>query len=369
MKIQKIVLHNFKNYEDGELNTGGFNLIITQNNGTGKTNLLNAIHWCLTGYLLDGSKDNYNAVKYGKDEMFVKIYLEDLIVKRKVLINNLSTKELLTIGKDEAELEADGILEEKTKFENDLLLHFGLIDFAILLKNNSITMPPLTLLINPMSILNLSPSNLLTLILIASLGADGSKLIKTKTLATKALNLAKKDCEFYDKLVKWLEVKEWQSTLMYETATKEQKNARGKFLEVNDKSASIDCQILNVCKNLESEMKASKFLKGKDIEFSLVSQTIAGKEKAGVKIYYQGKELNVVSNSESKIACLALCQIITKMLIKKKLIKKDEYITILDDLECFDSYNAQFVLKQIDGQLFGAEVQQTMEKEATTNNA
>ena len=56
-KLQCVLIHNFRNVADKEINILGSN-IISGPNMTGKTNTLNAIHWAFTGVDLDGSKDN-----------------------------------------------------------------------------------------------------------------------------------------------------------------------------------------------------------------------------------------------------------------------------------------------------------------------
>lgn len=56
MKITKLKLTNFRNFNSLELDFKDFNEII-RNNGWGKSNIADSIAWILTGHLFDGSSD------------------------------------------------------------------------------------------------------------------------------------------------------------------------------------------------------------------------------------------------------------------------------------------------------------------------
>lgn len=54
-KIKKVTIQNYRNIDYKEYNLDGKNLLLTSKNGLGKTNVLEAIYWAVTGYLFDGT--------------------------------------------------------------------------------------------------------------------------------------------------------------------------------------------------------------------------------------------------------------------------------------------------------------------------
>ena len=70
--IQRVSVFSFKNISDKLSNltfglADGENLVIEGRNALGKSNILNAIFWCLTGYDLNGCSDNEQFVPHGHE--------------------------------------------------------------------------------------------------------------------------------------------------------------------------------------------------------------------------------------------------------------------------------------------------------------
>ena len=57
MKLQKVIIDNFRNINHAEYDLQRVNLF-TGPNMTGKTNTILAIYWAITGFLIDGSSDD-----------------------------------------------------------------------------------------------------------------------------------------------------------------------------------------------------------------------------------------------------------------------------------------------------------------------
>ncbi len=53
-KIKKISINNFRNIESKEYILNGDNILLQGENGIGKTNVLEAVYWALTGYIFNG---------------------------------------------------------------------------------------------------------------------------------------------------------------------------------------------------------------------------------------------------------------------------------------------------------------------------
>lgn len=81
--FKKLTIHNFMSFSDSyvNLNTPGYTLIIGENNskldnttsnGSGKSSILEAIMWCLTGETIRGTKGK-DVLKQGEKEGFVKL--------------------------------------------------------------------------------------------------------------------------------------------------------------------------------------------------------------------------------------------------------------------------------------------------------
>ena len=67
--IKRVVIYSFKNIHNLAFDLhDGENLVIEGRNGLGKSNILNSIYWCLTGYDLSGCSDNEAFVTYGHEE-------------------------------------------------------------------------------------------------------------------------------------------------------------------------------------------------------------------------------------------------------------------------------------------------------------
>ena len=77
--FKRVTISSFKNIKNLTFDLhDGENLVIEGWNGLGKSNILNAIYWCLTGYDLNGCSDN---------ELFVPYYNEEAKVDVEVTTN------------------------------------------------------------------------------------------------------------------------------------------------------------------------------------------------------------------------------------------------------------------------------------------
>ncbi len=103
MRIERILLHNYRQYKKIDLNfdsSSNYDLnMLIATNGTGKTNLLNAINWCLYGEELSLSEKsksspilNRNSIKNsnGETSVSVKIWVSnyqknDILFSREAL--------------------------------------------------------------------------------------------------------------------------------------------------------------------------------------------------------------------------------------------------------------------------------------------
>ena len=72
--IKRVTISSFKNIKNLTFDlVDGENLVIEGRNGLGKSNILNAIYWCLTGYDLNGCPDNELFVPYYDRESKVDV--------------------------------------------------------------------------------------------------------------------------------------------------------------------------------------------------------------------------------------------------------------------------------------------------------
>ncbi len=71
MRLEKLSLYNFKNYRDAKLEFGGAVQCLLGRNGSGKTNLLDAIHYLSFTKSAINSSDQH-AVYFGEDHFLIK---------------------------------------------------------------------------------------------------------------------------------------------------------------------------------------------------------------------------------------------------------------------------------------------------------
>ncbi len=85
MLLQKLQLFNFKNYEEAELNFSDGIQCFLGNNGSGKTNLLDAIHYLAFTKSAINPSDAQN-IRQGQSQFFVKgIFLLNAMTKKEVI--------------------------------------------------------------------------------------------------------------------------------------------------------------------------------------------------------------------------------------------------------------------------------------------
>ena len=83
MRINKVIINNFRNIQHSEYDLGRINLF-TGPNQTGKTNTILAIYWAMTDFLMDGSTD-YPSFKPSSDtkaEVSVELQFDSFTLKK-----------------------------------------------------------------------------------------------------------------------------------------------------------------------------------------------------------------------------------------------------------------------------------------------
>ena len=83
-KIKKVTIGNFRNIEYKEYNLNSNSLLLQGNNGIGKTNVLEAVFWALSGYLFNG------ATKTDKQEIKPYNAEKDVVISVKIEFENNS---------------------------------------------------------------------------------------------------------------------------------------------------------------------------------------------------------------------------------------------------------------------------------------
>jgi DNA repair exonuclease SbcCD ATPase subunit len=130
IQFKKVILHNFSSYGHTELDlqNRGFCLVSGQNNctkdnalsnGSGKSNLLNAICYALTGETITGVKSNLKNINVEEPDCWVQVdftYGKDLFN----LIRYFSPKSDLKIFKNDIDLSGKGIRESEKKLQEIL---------------------------------------------------------------------------------------------------------------------------------------------------------------------------------------------------------------------------------------------------------
>lgn len=130
IQFKKVILHNFSSYGHTELDlqNRGFCLVSGQNNctkdnalsnGSGKSNLLNAICYALTGETITGVKTNLKNINVEEHDCWVQVdfaYGKDLLS----LTRYFSPRSDLKIFKNDIDLSGKGIRESEKKLQEIL---------------------------------------------------------------------------------------------------------------------------------------------------------------------------------------------------------------------------------------------------------
>ena len=113
IRINRVTIHSFKNIRGLSFALfGGENLVVEGKNGLGKSNILNAIYWCINGKDLNGCSDNSNFIPFKNKELKVDVEV------------------YTSVGKIERTVEVDdkGSLSQTVKLDDRV---YTLIDFDI----------------------------------------------------------------------------------------------------------------------------------------------------------------------------------------------------------------------------------------------
>lgn len=153
MKVKSIKINSFRNIENCEITPEKNAFIISGHNGTGKTNRLNAIHWCLTGSDMEGSNDDRANIPTSKLKtegvvLDVTIKFDTFMVQRVSELdanNNLTQKLIINDDPFTTLKKSEAVLNQK----------LGLLD-CILKQPKGFDIKKF--LINPLYIETLAPS-------------------------------------------------------------------------------------------------------------------------------------------------------------------------------------------------------------------
>lgn len=121
MKITKITIESFRNLHDLVIEPSN-QTFIKGNNMQGKTNVLNAIMWCLTDVDLSGSNNNDLNIPFGEDKASVEITIGETVIKRTAIKSEKETTEIIYIN---------GVETPTKQAENIILKAFGLLEQSL----------------------------------------------------------------------------------------------------------------------------------------------------------------------------------------------------------------------------------------------
>lgn len=96
MKISSVKLHNFRSYELAEFNIGERGTVIVGPNGTGKTNLLEAVYVALRGSSFRGSL--VDCIKINTEQATVLVETDEQTRRVQILRSNTSASKTFTIN-------------------------------------------------------------------------------------------------------------------------------------------------------------------------------------------------------------------------------------------------------------------------------
>ena len=92
MKVNKIALNGFRNYEWDTAEFSGGTNVISGRNAQGKTNILEGIYLCMTNKSYRGSHDR-EMIRFGKEEAHLRLEAEKKGIPYRVEIGRASCRE------------------------------------------------------------------------------------------------------------------------------------------------------------------------------------------------------------------------------------------------------------------------------------
>lgn len=121
---------------------------IKGNNMQGKTNILNAIYWCITGTDLNGSNKNLYNIPFGEEVADVEVFVNETTIRRVANKVDNKVEEHIYINNEEKPVK---------QAENIILGTFGLTQLAL---NDTKSFKILRFLLNPLYYRTVAPSDL-----------------------------------------------------------------------------------------------------------------------------------------------------------------------------------------------------------------
>lgn len=131
MKLQEIVINNFRNIDHAEYQLDRINLW-TGPNQTGKTNTILAVYWALSDFLMDGSSNyaSFKPIEDPKAEVSVELHFDTFTLKKA-----FAEKWTKTRGSDEYRMEGhtttywiDGVKLKISDAKKEIQKHLGIAD-------------------------------------------------------------------------------------------------------------------------------------------------------------------------------------------------------------------------------------------------
>lgn len=126
VRIQRVTIHSFKNIKNLSINLfDGDNLTIEGKNGLGKSNILNAIYWCLNGADTNGCVDNAQFVPFRNSEFKVDVEVQTNVGKfERIAETDAKGTTLQTV-------KIDDLVYTLKDFDIELDKRFGILGFTL----------------------------------------------------------------------------------------------------------------------------------------------------------------------------------------------------------------------------------------------
>lgn len=358
MQIKQVLINKFRNIQNKEFVLNG-NTSFVGNNRLGKTNVLNAISWCLTGYDLNGKSSNIDNVPFdisydnGDVVIDVSVNLDGTIINRlavycdkkfttKLLFDGVETK---TLKEGEAKIdELLGIIQLTTLNSKDFNVRRFLLNPLYLqqCKESAFREFIIKQLINvdPLAVYDTLPDSYKKLI-------DRESVECLSQNNDKAIKGVKAKITYWENVIDFLE-KNIENQELFAKVLEEQKQEKAKLVSLTDKNVAIDKYALELSKVYQNACNQLF----KDIEITLLQKgqgEDVWKDCCLVKSNYSNIQINYCSTSEQIITG---CKFIYAFAKKYKDIPK--LPLIFDELETLDSNSIIEIQNNIDNQLISA---------------
>ena len=352
-------INKFRNLTDKEYQLVR-STVFSGRNRLGKTNVLNAIAWCLTGYDIYGNSEDKMNVPFdtelneGDTCVDVTVELNVGVINRRVIFKGGSYSQALTING----LDCKTLKEGEAQI-NDIL---GITDLVL---KGSKDFNVRRFLLNPLYFTQCKESAFREFIIKQLINVDTSaafaalpepiqKIISTKDAAVASQENGKEIKTIKAQIEYWKVIKDYctkiNKTLTTDLAAAEKviKQLNVKLADLNDKAVAIDKYALEISKIYNEAVKTQ--FKGIDIVLLEKGQgEDVWKNTCAVISSITNAKMEYCSTSESILTgCSFICKFATK-------IKSAPHLPLLlDEFETLDSDSVNALLKKMNTQLVAA---------------